>query len=500
VTARLARLLLVLAALGAAGTPAGAEDDGAAALLSDPDRAPDAERLRRAAEEVLEKAPGDERATVALLVAVTWLRDRALLDDAIERAKPVVERSPSGDVRFRYGSALLRRARLDDPPQKGALEAAAAALLPAFETGSPSQVLDLAHVRHLLGNVEGARRAYARVVSKAGTTPTEEDIAERAIEGLRSVLASEQGAYEKAVEALRDHPAGARAWSAVLEARGDPRAALEALSDAPRTTRRASLRGLAARARLERSLGLHAAAARDERDAVAGAGTVLRGDASVLDAVERLWREHRPLASFEDCDALERDYDDLVRRAEGVPHTQIAWLNNLAFRLREVVSTYTWRGAGRAQGIAEGAPRNAHALLARCVALYDGAVSLIPKDAADAPFATRWFYAGVLNDAGLMRHYFVDVRDLARAEALYLRAFELTDGAYMDTYFYNLQYLYGFELPGREEAWLRLAQRARTKILAETKDGGFVPDERKRDAAGRDAEALRRTLEDRAGK
>jgi hypothetical protein len=99
-----------------------------------------------------------------------------------------------------------------------------------------------------------------------------------------------------------------------------------------------------------------------------------------------------------------------------------------------------------------------------------------------------------------VRHYFTDVRDLARAEALYHRAFELTDGAYMDTYFYNLQYLYGFELPGREETWLRLAQRARTRILAESGEGGFVPDERKRESAARDAEALRRLVEERRPK
>jgi hypothetical protein len=172
----------------------------------------------------------------------------------------------------------------------------------------------------------------------------------------------------------------------------------------------------------------------------------------------------------------------------------------VAFRLREVVSVYTWRGEGRAQGIAPGAPKEVAGLLARCVALYDGAVGKIPKDDPGASFETRWTRAGVCNDAGLMRHYFVDVRDLARAEALYLRAFELTDGAYMDTYFYNLQYLYGFEVEGREETWLRLAQRARGAILAEAPGRGFVPDERKRDAAARDAEALRRLLEARAGK
>ena len=106
----------------------------------------------------------------------------------------------------------------------------------------------------------------------------------------------------------------------------------------------------------------------------------------------------------------------------------------------------------------------------------------------------------MLNDAALMRHYWTDVRDLDRAEAYYLRAFELTDGAYMDTYDYNLQYLYGIEKPGHEERWFRLARKASESILKEAPGGGFVPDERKRDAARKDAEALRRLLEDRAAK
>jgi hypothetical protein len=67
----------------------------------------------------------------------------------------------------------------------------------------------------------------------------------------------------------------------------------------------------------------------------------------------------------------------------------------------------------------------------------------------------------------------------------------------MDTYFYNLQYLYGFELPGREETWLRLARRASERILREDEDGALVPDERKRDAARRDARALLALLEER---
>src|SRR6185503_1995905 len=100
----------------------------------------------------------------------------------------------------------------------------------------------------------------------------------------------------------------------------------------------------------------------------------------------------------------------------------------------------------------------------------------------DLPFAERWVYAGVLNDLGLMLHYFPEIQDLARAESLYLRAFELTDGAYQDAYFYNLQFLYGFELDGRDAKWLELAERAKDAILKEDANSttGFAPDPMKR--------------------
>ncbi len=93
-----------------------------------------------------------------------------------------------------------------------------------------------------------------------------------------------------------------------------------------------------------------------------------------------------------------------------------------------------------------------------------------------------------------MRHYWVDVRDLDRAQALYLRAFDLTDGAYVDTYHYNLQYLFGLERPGQEDLWFALARRAAHAVLKEGPDGGFVPDEGKRAAARRDADALERVI------
>jgi hypothetical protein len=251
---------------------------------------------------------------------------------------------------------------------------------------------------------------------------------------------------------------------------------------------------MVAKAGWRRARARAAAAPPIEREAVARGGD----DAALLGEVEARWRE-RPLGSFADCDALDADFGLLLGRARGHPYLQMAFRNDLAFRFREVASVFAWRGEGRSQGIAEGAPKAARALLDRCVALYEEAAAWVPKDAADRAFEARWVYAGVWNDLGLMRHYWTDVRDLAKAEACYRRAFDLTDGAYMDTYFYNVQYLYGFEMPGREEAWFRLARRAADRILRPLPGGGFEPDAEKREAARRDAEALKHLLEARDG-
>ncbi len=499
---RLARGAALLAALLVAASSAARGDDPPPSdderLLANPEKAEDPESLRRAAEDALAKDPEQPRAMRGLLVAVTRLGDRDLLDDAIPRAQV---RADPGDVELRaaYGSALLTRARLDDPPERERLVAAGEALSFALSSGPTRACLDLAYVRHLLADVPGARAAYLRAIELATNSADDEEVVDRATPGLKNLLGRSAPA---AVDALRGATGYgdqqqcqfARAAATLLFEAGQGDEALRLLGHRAAVLR--SPRTLALRARLSRAATRHAEALADERRAVSLAGTVKGGGGTVLDAVETLWREKRPISSFEDCRAYERDYDDLVSRARGYPRVQAAWLNNVALRFREVVSTFTWRGEGRTQGIAEGAPSEARDLLARCVALYDGAVSLIPEDAATKTFDERWAYAGILNDAGLMRHYFVDVRNLARAEALYLRAFELTGGAYMDTYFYNLQYLYGFAEPGHEEAWMRLAERARTRILKEGA-GGYEADARKRESAARDAEALKRLVESR---
>jgi tetratricopeptide (TPR) repeat protein len=200
----------------------------------------------------------------------------------------------------------------------------------------------------------------------------------------------------------------------------------------------------------------------------------------------------RKLGGWDDVDAYVAEYRQFIDAGPDDLSFQIRTRNNLAFTLRDVAAAWTSRGPARIHTFAEGAPPKAKETLHLAVALYEESAALVPEDAADLPFAERWVYAGVLNDLGLMLHYFPETQDLERAEACYLRAFELTDGAYQDAYFYNLQFLYAFELDGREAKWWELAKVAKDAILKEdpSAPGGFSPDPMKRTAARRDFDRL----------
>lgn len=492
--------LLLAAAAAAAGPWAASPRDVRAAdapaaaptpsPLDAPDDAADPRDVRRAAEDVLETSPQDARALRALLIATARLDDEGWLDDAIERATPAADGDAS--VARALGRAVLARARRVAPPDPARLREAARRLAPAEAAGPARDALALGWARHLLGDTDGAQRAYTRALD--GDEPT----AELAWKGIASLFARDEDALRALADALGrerpDDPVVLRARADLAEAHGG-RAGWVVLRGRPDVLARSPRTALALARRLREEADdadAHAEALALERQALA------RGafDPVVVAEVERLWRS-RPVASFADVDALLADVDALLATVDGDPWTALTTRNNVAFRLRDVVASFASRGEARTQTLAPGAPPQARALLDRVVRLYDEAVARIPKDAASHPFDRRWVWAGVLNDAALMRHYWTDVRDLDRAEALYLRAFELTDGAYMDTYDYNLQYLYGVEKPGNEERWFRLARRASEAILAEAPDGGYVPDADKREAARRDAEALRRLLDER---
>jgi tetratricopeptide (TPR) repeat protein len=400
--------------------------------------------------------------------------------------------------RLRYERALTTGLGADGRPTAAGTEdltRAAARLKAALAVEGGLPVLETRRARllsaytlHRVGDLDGARAAY---LAAHAADPT----SDKALRGLKSLLANDDAAYRKALEEL------------------------------PRDR-------LVSRARVEAALAakdvvgaLAAAEARLADDPAAVDGWLLAGSALIAaqrwdDAVARFRHVHSlapndrtPITGLERTATAAMDVD--VERGIAIYEQALGLLpddpyvrNNFGFVLREVVTPHT--EVDQATGLQRfrpDAPHRTRAWLDRCVAAYAEAVARIPeaKD-KDLDEATAWNLAGIVNDYGLVVHYFVDVQDLPKAEALYLRALRMTRDTFKDTYAPNLQRLYRL-MPDREWAWYRAARRCRDAILKETGVGpdgnpALAPDEEKRAAAARDVEDLRarlvRTLQDDA--
>jgi len=188
-------------------------------------------------------------------------------------------------------------------------------------------------------------------------------------------------------------------------------------------------------------------------------------------------------------------YEELLGLRSDDP---LLW-NNFGFLLREIVAPYTDVDARTGiQVLKDDAPPRALKLLQRCVEVYRHAVSLVPQDLDELTEIEVWVLAGVVNDCGLMLHYFQDVQEPHAAERLYLRALEMSGYGYMDAYHPNLRRLYAFVLPERAWSWYLAAREARWAQMREQRwpNGSFalVPDEAKREIAAEDARQLRARL------
>jgi hypothetical protein len=341
-----------------------------------------------------------------------------------------------------------------------------------------------AYASHRLGETARARAAYRDAAARPAA-------AERALKGLRNVCAKDLAAYREDLATLRtanpDSPAILlfSGYEALQEGR---------LDDAERDLVRRRAVETQPSAATHVYLAQVAVKRGNRRAATDNYAVALALEPKFPNLVTQYetFIRSRVLEGFADVDALVADYRQFLEAGPDEPEFQVLARNNLGFTLREVAASYTSRGPARVHEFAEGAPPKAMETLLLCVKVYEEAVALIPADAAELPFKKRWDYAAVLNDTGLMHHYFTETRDFARAEELYLRAFELTQGSYMDSYFYNLQFLYGFELTGQDEKWYELARVAKDAILKEDPKSptGYSPDEFKRKAARADFQRL----------
>jgi cytochrome c peroxidase len=407
----------------------------------------------------------------------------------------VPRRTARASIRFRRGWKRFSSGAATDADRDD-LRAAAEefdALRKAGADLAAEPLLYRAMARHWLGDVPGARAAYLDAAAQ-------EPSAEKALRGLRNLLTKDLDGYRADLARLLDaRPASpallyAAGWEALQAGRAEEaitllRRRLEAETEpAPGTH--------VLLARAERALGRRAAALGQYFVAVALDGAF----PGLVTETETYIRE-RMLRGFADVDALVAEYRTFLDAGPDDPRFQTVTRNNLAFLLRDVAASYTSRGPARLHEFAEGAPKEAHDVLRLSLRLYEEAAALVPEDADELPFKDRWIYAGVWNDLGLMLHYFPEVQDLPRAESCYLKAFDLTRGAYQDAYFYNLQVLYGLEMRGgytaaRDARWLDLAARAKDAILKEDPSSptGFSPDLMKRAAARRDWERLSAAL------
>ena len=206
--------------------------------------------------------------------------------------------------------------------------------------------------------------------------------------------------------------------------------------------------------------------------------------------VEQLARAALP----KNPDATRAIYERLIALRPDDPYTR----NNYGFVLRDLVSAHTEKLRGGLERVPGTAPEGTLDLLKRCAEVYAEAVARIdPAQDSELDEMTAWNLAGIINDYALIIHYFVDVQDAALAERQYMRALEMTDYGFKDTYGPNLHRLYRYVLTDVDHAWrwYRVAREAQYAIMAEARDASgaltLVPDERKRAAARRDMEAAR---------
>lgn len=405
------------------------------------------------------------------------------------------------EARLRYEQALAAQLGADGRPTPegtASLERVAALLGGALEALAQQPAvlardeaafarITRAYALHRLGDTAGAAAAYeaAHLAGDGRSTA--------ALRGLKSLFSYDADAYRRTLRAVLAEREGERLASEALAASlleaGDLDGALQVAearsAAAPREVDGPVLAGsvLLAADRLDEAEARFLAAHRLDparREGIAG-----------LERVAATWMKEdveRGIALYERISAL----------LPGDPYVH----NNLGFLLREAVTPYTTMEPNGVQHLKPDAPWRVRAWLERSVAAYAEAVRLLPaSDDKDRDEAAAWNVAGVVNDLGLMLHYFADVQDLPRAEALYWRALRMTGFAFKDTYAPNLQRLYGTLMRDREWAWYLAARSARDAILLETGEVDratgnpvLAPDTAKREAASRDLEALRARL------
>ncbi|MDJ0522000.1 MAG: hypothetical protein QNJ90_07980 [Planctomycetota bacterium] len=367
------------------------------------------------------------------------------------------------------------------------LNAAAKALKAAVDAdvlrGAQLRRVHLRHAwaQHRLGNFDPAIESYQAAYASGTRQGT------LAVRGMSSLLGRDTKRLALELGKLMErHPADAEPADALfnlhLRSGDHARAMLVAHARLERTPEDAA-------ARYQVGLALRAAGQPENAKHWFTATLAMEPDhLQASFAIEQLARSHLS-TSPERTMAI---YEELLKLRPSSPYIR----NNYGFILRDLVTPHTDVARTGIQRIKVGAPDRVRKMLQRCVEVYAEAAALIdPKYDDSREELEAWNLAGIVNDYGLILHYFLDVQDAELAERQYLRALRMTDHGFKDTYSPNLQRLYAYVLTDRSWRWYRLAREARDAIMRETRDAQgrlvLVGDDAKRAAAGRDMVAAR---------
>jgi tetratricopeptide (TPR) repeat protein len=376
----------------------------------------------------LEASGGTDESAAAGLVEGHYLQ--GAFDRAIETADALLAKKPSSPkVAFWKGQALYLKAR--DAYAKDASSEAAKDLFRkakgAFESsvrGDPASFdawMQLAYASQYVAAYDDARAAYEHAMDLA----PESDLPIKGIEALYltqpqkyletlehivrtkpkylparwylgwSHLSAKR--YDEAVKVLQAYAKEAKDPSTVLgylaaayEGKGDTAKAREAYEDA-----------------LKANPANDVAAAGIEKALLA---EYAKKGGGGLDAAKDLVKSYKPLLAAAPKNVYIR--------------------NNLGFVLREAVGQH-----GRRKGRLTEVDDAALPMLKESVRLYDEATEIIGElrpEITALPYETRYGYAQIISDTGLMYWFYPQVRDVEKARTYYERALELSGGAYRD--------------------------------------------------------------------
>ncbi len=408
---------------------------------------------------------------------------------AVETVSPRFE-ALAGRLQYDAGSALPTDASGRVTAEAaGALRAAATSLATAADSDvlaagvRRAARLRLAWTHHRLGEIQAADAAY-RATYASGTKE-----ASMVLRGLASLHARDaQALFSALAELAARTPTDVAALDATVAAHWKAGQVSDALRSANRRLDRAPQdpAGWVLVAEALRQVGATRAAL-DHWARALKLDPTNRAARGGIEGTAQRFVASKPARAAE-------IYERLLRLLPRDPYIR----NNYGFILRDMVSRHTTKLRGGIERIKPDAPADTLALLKRCVAVYAEATALIPaENDIELDEAQAWNLAGIVNDYGLIVHYFIEVQDAALAESLYVRALEMTDYGFKDTYAPNLHRLYTYVFTGVDHdwRWYRIAREAKDAILREEQDADgatvLVPDEQKRAAARRDMDAAR---------